>query len=362
VQPPQLGESDEASQTPSDEPQMRTQTFEEARETIADSLARDAAIPALDEALTNLLDETMRPYYGKFRQYQAFKQSDLKDENGEERQPPEAPNLKKLAEDAGLKFTETGLIDGMALAQTPFGQSNIRPDETGMTGSAANVMMTPTMELYRPTRSTYFDQAALQAGEIPEFLQYLSWKTEEQQAYVPELDEVRSEIVDAWKRIQARQLAENAARDLAKKVSVSMPVESEETPSAWAEALSDTEQALVVETDPFTWMNQMGEFITTSPVNKLDRAGGEFMRQAFSTPVGQAAVAPNANRNIYYVFRVTSKSPSDEELQARFEADPIKNGPKRIAFESSQRLFAGWLDNLQEEMGLEWQMNVGQFE
>ncbi|MCR9297034.1 MAG: hypothetical protein NXI32_30395, partial [bacterium] len=369
VQPPQLGQEG-AGQADSG-PQMRTKTFEEAREEIADSLARDAAIPALENALTDLYDNTMRPFYGKYRQYQAFVESGLKDENGQEREPPPAPDLKKLATDAGLKYSDTGLVDGIALAQTPFGQGNIRPDETGASGSVANVMMTPATELYRPARSTYFDQAALAAGEMPEFLQYLLWKTTEKEAYIPDLDEVREEVVEAWKRIQARQLAENAARDLADKVRTVLP-SATQTPSesdaasevadAWADALSETDRALVIETEPFTWMNRLGEFITTSPVNKLDRVGAEFMRQVFSTRVGQVAVAPNANRNIYYVFRVTDLAPSDPDLQARFEADPIKSGPRRIAFEESQRLFASWVENLQQDMELEWQTNVGQFE
>ncbi|MEM8734673.1 MAG: hypothetical protein AAGG44_10650, partial [Planctomycetota bacterium] len=144
-----------------------------------------------------------------------------------------------------------------------------------------------------------------------------------------------------------------AAADIAQKVG------SGETP--WASALSDSEQALVIETDPFTWMNRMSEFITTSPVNKLDRVGGEFMQEVFATPEGSVSVAPNANRNVFYVVRVAELLPKVEDLQDRFQADPMKSGPARIAFDETQRLFGAWVENLEQEMELEWQMNVGQF-
>lgn len=355
-QPPQLGELPRTSTDSGDEPLMRTQTFEEARDSIADSLAREAAIPALDNELTGLFEDVMRPYFGQYRQYQAFLESGLKEENGETREAPVKPDLKKLASERGLKWGETGLVDGVTLVQTPFGQGNIRPDESGVSGSVANVVMNPGVPLFQPMQSSYFDQAALQSGRMPDFLQYLLWKTEQRQAYIPELEEVRGEVVDAWKRLKARQLADNAARDLAKKVSG-----SGEDP--WAEALSGTEKALVIETAPFAWirMDNSTGFMSVSPVDKLDRVGGEFMRAVFTSPVGQVAVAPNANHDVYYVFRVTELTPSQEELEIRFNADPLKMGPRRIAMEENQRLFATWFDNLEQEMGLQWQMDVGQF-
>ncbi|MEM8733147.1 MAG: hypothetical protein AAGG44_02935, partial [Planctomycetota bacterium] len=208
--------TDEAEGTPEEpqEPEMRVQTFEEAKDSIADSLARDKAIPALDEALTKMLEEVMRPYYGKARQYQAFMDADTGSSESTKEAPPK-PDLKKLAADFGLKWGETGLVDGVALAQTPFGLGNIRPDETGVNGSVANVVMSSSIDLFRPLQSSYFDQSALARGEVPDFLQYLLWKTQDQAAYIPEKEQVRDEIIDAWKRIKARELAAAAAADIA---------------------------------------------------------------------------------------------------------------------------------------------------
>ncbi len=112
-------------------PEMRTQTFEEAREQIAESLARSAAIPALDEALTNLLEKVMKPYYGAYRQYVAFRDADAS--SGIKKiDEPARPNLKQLAEEAGLTYGVTGMTDSFKLIQTQFGKSSIRQDEAGL--------------------------------------------------------------------------------------------------------------------------------------------------------------------------------------------------------------------------------------
>ena len=77
--------------------------------------------------------------------------------------------------------------------------------------------MSTSIDLYRPMQSSYFDQSALAQGQVPDFLQYLLWKTEDQAAYIPEKEDVRDEIIDAWKRIKARELAAAAAADIAQK-------------------------------------------------------------------------------------------------------------------------------------------------
>src|SRR5690606_18836001 len=131
----------------------------------------------------------------------------------------------------------------------PFGLSNIRQDQSGFGGMVANAVMSPAIDLFKPLQSSYFDQAALMQGKNPEFLQYVFWKTEQRPAYVPELSEVREEVLDFWKRKQARELAAQEAQALAAKV--------ETSPDAtWDQALSAAQQALLVQTDPFSWMTR----------------------------------------------------------------------------------------------------------
>ncbi len=333
-------------------PEMRTQTFEEAREQIAESLARSAAIPALDEALTNLLEKVMKPYYGAYRQYVAFRDADAS--TGIKKiEEPARPNLKKLAEEAGLTYGVTGMTDSFKLIQTQFGKSSVRQDESGLSGVVANSAMNQQLPLFQPLQSSYFDQEVFQQGRIPEFFQYIFWKTEEQPMQAPQLADVRPQVVEYWKQLQARKLAETAAENLAKKVSGTGD-------QPWKDALSTSEQSLVVETDPFTWITRMGDYNMPSQVNKLEQVGGQFMRAVFNAKPGSVVVAPSENLAIYYVVRVVDFSPSESELQERFNADPDKRGPLSIAQEESNQLVQDWYENLYQELGVEFKIPLNQ--
>jgi hypothetical protein len=362
VQPPQLetapaaaaadvGTASQASSSADNSgTAMRTQTFEEAREQIATSLAQSTAFQSLDVPLTEI-QKAMMEYYGAYRQFAAFRDADLQS-SGEKVEEPRKPNLKKMAEDAGLTYGQTGKTDGYKLVQTQFGMSDIRDEGMGLAGSAAQVVMNPELALFQPLQSSYIDRNAAAMGNL-QFYQYLFWKIEDSPVKVPEMDSIRQEIVDYWKQTQARKLAENAATALSKKVSGTGD-------SPWQAALSTAEQSLVIETDPFTWISRMGDYHMPSTVNKLDNVGGEFMQNVFTTAAGQVTVAPNQSRSVYYVVRVEELGPDPSELQQRFGADPDRRGPMAIAQEESNRLVQGWLENLYNELGVEFQIPFNQ--
>src|SRR5690606_19698439 len=115
---------------------------------------------------------------------------------------PARPNLKQLAEEAGLTYGVTGMTDSFKLVQTQFGKSSIRQDEAGLSGGVANAAMSQQLPLFQPLQSSYFDQEVFQQGRIPEFFQYIFWKTEEQPIQIPQLADVRAQVVDYWKQLQ----------------------------------------------------------------------------------------------------------------------------------------------------------------
>lgn len=340
------------------EPEMRDKTFEEARDELLETLARRKANEERQAKFKEILEE-MQKFSGEMRQYQAFVEADLlEDENGDPRVPPERPDLKKMAEDAGFVLNETGLMDGTKLAQLPIGRAFVGSSFSG-NSSVANVMMNPGVGVFQPLEALFLDQTAFASGSTPPLINYLCWKSEEKGAYIPELDEVRGEVEDAWKRQKARELALTQATDLSKKV-----VGNSEDP--WAGALDLNLRNLVREPEPFTWMQYFNQrsFISSVPaLNGEDNTvvGGEFMQQVFSAQPGQVVVAANSNKSIYYVTRIVEFSPSSEELRDRFNADPMKSGPVNIAVQEENRLVIDWYENLELELGVQWQMNVGQF-
>lgn len=334
-------------------PEMRTQTFEEARDSIADSLASEVAAPALRQALDELYEGVMRRYYNEYRQYVAFRDSEA-EVQGEGVEEPAKPNLQQEAEKRGLTYATTGLTDGFTLMQTQFGQgSNVQDGNSTVGNSVAEVVSNPRVDLYRPLKSIYFDQSAFQQGRMPEFFQYLFWKTEEAEAAMPELNEVREEVIDAWKIQQARRLAADAADKLAASIKP-----SSEAP--WEAALGTAEQSLVIEPEPFTWMSQ-GQFIEPSIVPRLDSVGESFMARVFSAEEGQAVVAPNNGETVFYVVRLEQFSPDMNDLQERFNADPIKSGAITLARQESDMMVINWYENLEQELNVEWQMSFDEF-
>lgn len=348
AEPGQQGETDS-------QPQMRTLSFEEARDQIADDLARAAASTALNEALRALRDEVMLPYYQAYRQYSALKNSADELGGDVDAQPPAAPDLAAEAAKYGLIVQETGLVDANQLAATTIGRSEVSLPELGIQReTVARLASGPTLELFYPVQSMFIDFSGLSQGQSLTIKQFLFWKTDEQQPRVPSYDEVVDAVVDAWKRQRARQLAEARANEIAKKVAV-----GGEDP--WAAALPEEARGLVVTTSPFSWMSRFGEFIAVSDVPELNNVGEEFMERVFTAKEGATVVAPNANHDVFYVARVVAFAPPEEELLTRFQADSVKAGPRQIAQNRTNMAVMDIYNTVMQEMGVEWEVDPSQF-
>ncbi|GAB5401863.1 MAG: hypothetical protein Aurels2KO_00940 [Aureliella sp.] len=350
VQPPQLGESatdaDTGDAAAPAQPQMRVKTFEEAREEIADSLAQQNAAPAMQAAIETLMSEHMQPYFQEYRQYVAFRDADDLAEDDRKVEAPKKPDLKALAEAAGLTYEQTTMVDAPTLIQAPFGQSMLT--QAGASGATvAQSAMSKQVALYRPMQSTYFDQAGFAQGRF-DVRQYLFWKTEEKLAYVPELDEIRDEVVEAWKVQQARRLAADAAAAIAKKVGSG--------DNAWSSAIEATEQALLVQAPPFSWYTASAEGLRPTAVRELDMPGNAFMQSVFNAEENSAVVAPNQPQTIYYVTRILEFGPDESDLLDRFQADPRKAGASAIANSEVQQVMVDWYNNLEQELDVQWLM------
>lgn len=343
VQPPQLGQEAPGGSAAA-QPEMRVKSFEEAREEIADSLAQQAAAPAMQAAIETLLTDHMQPYFQEYRQYVAFRDAEDLPEEERNKEPPTKPNLKQLAEAAGLTYQTTSLVDAQTLIQAPFGQSVVA--EPGAGGNAvAQTAMSTQLALFRPMRSTYINQAAFAEGRI-DFRQYLFWKIEEKQAYIPELEEVRDEVVEAWKVQQARRLAADAAEAIAAKVGSG--------DNAWAGAIEATEQALLIQTTPFSWYTQSAEGLRPTDVRDLDMPGTGFMQIVFNASPGKTVVAANQPQSIYYVTRVLEYGPEESALLGLFSANPRHAAAESIANSEVQQVIFDWYSNLEQDLDVQW--------
>jgi hypothetical protein len=318
-------------------PAMRTQTLDEVRAQLTRDLAMNDARTKMTEALEKVQNQ-MLTYSEEMQIYLRSQEA------GDTSVAKPAPiDLAKVADEAGLTYGRTGMVDADSVQSLPIGRSNV-----GQASFASQVLV-PGLGTYQPFSSNALE---LDAG----FTTYLFWKTEERAAKVPTFSEAKEEVVAAWKREEARKLAEKKAQEL-------VGLLDQQTESPWNAVLSETERPLVVQPSTFSWMQPPQSFLGApflSTVEGVESPGEEFMRQVFSTPVGKSTVAPNAPKSIYYVARVTEVIPQGKDLQEMFARTPIQMESRQLGFMENQPIFADWYRQLESEMQVKWAEEEGQ--
>jgi hypothetical protein len=316
---------------------MRTQTLDEVRAQLTRDLAMNDARTKMTEALEKVQNQMLT--YSEEMQIHLRSQ-----EAGDTSVAKPAPiDLAKVADEAGLTYGRTGMVDADSVQSLPIGRSNV-----GQASFASQVLV-PGLGTYQPFSSNALE---LDAG----FTTYLFWKTEERAAKVPTFSEAREEVVAAWKREKARKLAEKKAQDL-------VGLLDQQTESPWNAVLSETERPLVVQPSTFSWMQPPQSFLGApflSTVEGVESPGEDFMRQVFSTPVGKSTVAANAPKSIYYVVRVAEVIPQGKDLQELFARTPIQMESRQLGFMENQPIFADWYSQLESEMQVKWENEESQ--
>lgn len=305
-------------------------------EEVKDEIARSMVLPLAREKMEAAVASIQKPMLQYFTEYGSYKVALEMDASVAKE--PTKPDIKKLAEAAGLPYRQTGMVDIMELIRTPLGRSRSTSGET-----FAEKVFTDDLALFQPFRTLDFD---FTAGKISEFL---VWKLESKPSYVPSLSDVREQVVTAWKKQKAEKLAEEAAGELSKKLQAATGDE------AWKSVVKEEQLPLVFKPTLFTWMsgaNQFNPFL--SEVEGVDTAGPEFMQKVFSTSAGQSGVAPNGPRTVYYVYRVIEFLPDTAELEKRFATDTVQGSSRALAFGDAQEMFAAWYGELEKELEVTW--------
>ena len=133
---------------------------------------------------------------------------------------------------------------------------------------------------------------------------YLAMKTQDIPGKVPTLDEVRGEVVRAWKLREAGKLALKRAEELAKK--------AQDAGGSLTDAIAGDESLKIVKTDPFAFFTignvsrdtqQVQSFRLSEP-DGIVAAGPEFMEKVFALKEGEVAAAPNHDHSIAYVAKI----------------------------------------------------------
>jgi len=332
-QPP--AEQPPAEQPPAEQPPAAPQlkTFEESREEIARSLALSDAQAAMQRAVDEVY-MVMRTYSNEMAYYRDRVKIDPKME------VPSRPNLEEIARNLSLRYGKTGMLNYLRAAENPLSRA------FSPAGNLLSGLLSASRPEFEPA------QGSDRTNPLNQVM-YVAWKTESKAEYIPELTEVRGEVVEFAKKQAARKLAEEAAMELAK-------LANAEPEKSFAELVPEARRNLIQEgVGPFTWMQSFSGFAPfLSEVRQLENVGDDFMRAVFTKNAGQFHVAPNQSQNLYYVVKATDLNPrtDDEELRRRFMQASQGNNPVhlRMAEGEKQEIPRQYYRQFAESIGLKF--------
>jgi len=253
--------------------------------------------------------------------------------------------MKALGEKTGLSFVRTGLLNRMDLAaddQAPVGQA------LGYTSGApvADEVFSrfPQRDQWEDANLFASDRAVRNQFDLAgNESHYAWWITEFSPSHIPTLEDkgIREEVILTLKRQQARKLAEERGKVLAKLVtdSLALPEAERKTMADSLQGqtvLGDTESAAVTvrQTQLFSWLEQESApamsfqqpQLRLGTINWSDESGGvlkaagdRFMKTVFDDlGPDQAGVVADDELKSYYVVQVTDRIGDEAVLQQLF--------------------------------------------
>jgi hypothetical protein len=315
---------------------------EKIRERIADKKIHDnriAAFSAIKQLMSNYRRDREN-YDSKIKQGMTTAKK------------PEAPTPEFLADpkyEAGLEGHTTELVSPSEIESSDLGRSYRGP--TAQNYSTIPFLRIGFQEPSKNSRGLPLYQ--VDQSQDNDQNEYLWWKIDEKPAEVPKLEDIKDEVVRAWKTIQARKPAKAKAEadaELARKEKKSLK-----------ELLGDS-QGEVSTAGPFSWYSRLPAQlyeplpkITLTKISGVEQAGTDFMKTIFALKEGQTGIAANLPENVYYVVQIESEEPGLDKLHDEFLADMSNPMAAQVYAVVGATDNAGqglaWLNELKDEFG-----------
>jgi len=279
------------------------QPLSEVKDVIRRQLAETKVTKELDDTSASIWKDLDEPY-------EKWVEDTLAAEvNKQERPaPPKAiTDLAPIAQKYGWKQGHTGPMSLLGLRDTAVGKTLVA--DTDM--SFLQVLFVGRdLELYQPVK--------IRSPESKD--RFVAMKTSDTPGRVPELAEVRGEVIQAWKKQKSAELAKKRAEELAKK--------AQDAKATLTSFFADDKSMKVVTTDPFSHLTggdvsflggqlQQQPFRLSQP-SEIAAAGPEFLNRAFELKEGDVGVAMNNDHSTAYVIRVVKHEPSLPELRNEY--------------------------------------------
>jgi hypothetical protein len=243
----------------------RFEPLEKVQEEIRGILAQQKAIEKLRTQFDELSGELKR-YADEYDVYSVDKQTNPK------ALAPEPTDFAKLVEGKNVEAGELKSVTPLQSMKSDLGKS-FRQLQGEIPGQGRQVPF---------VAFAFADNLPEYRAEMTQDSEnnfYLFWKTSEEPAYVPPLDEIRGEVVQAWKLNKARELAKKRAEEYAEQARTQK--------KSLAELFGSQPDTKVIEPAPFSWLTlgsvpmQPGAEPRLSEVDGVDQAGPAFMEAVF---------------------------------------------------------------------------------
>lgn len=323
------------------------QPLEEVADEIRRRLANERAAQRLQDKMNRVkadLDDLYVPYFDARLEAEAS--------NAEETPEPPAglADLKPLAEAEQLELVELDQAPQMGLRDTEVGGSlNADPSARRPLPAWFLAFRPDDIDTYQPLLSYDLD------GN-----RYLILVNERYDAVTPELDDVRDQVVVAWKRTQAADLALAKAEELAKEIGASGKSLTEHFTAAGED--SPVKPDAIEETDAFAFLTigQVAPSARQIPLRLSQPAplvapGPELLQGVFEIEAGEVGAELNHDHSIAYLLRIAQKIGTEDELRREFLRDGDRwMGAQALMQARATSKLSALLVNLLDESGLQW--------
>jgi hypothetical protein len=281
---------------------------------VRDEIRRELAGRRVTEQLIDLFTQLKSQLNSEFTKYFAGTVGTRAEGQELPPPPPELADLAKLAEQHGLSHGKTGLKSFLEIRDdTPIGKLvDLERSNERMTVPLLATLFSQDAELYQPFAAYDVDAN-----------RFLVQKIAETPRRVPTLAEVKEDVIRAWKKQKAFDVAQKNAEDLAKRI--------QDSGSTLVDFFANdpAEKDKVIRTDPFSWwtggevsrLTGQQQPLRLGEPDGVVAAGPDFMKSVFNLDDGQVAAAPNHDHSLVYVVRLDSHSMPEDALRTAYLAE-----------------------------------------
>ncbi len=228
--------------------------------------------------------------------------------------------LRKIADQLGMKFDKTPLVTAQELSETPGLGKAVEAGTSDAPRSDVQSIV-----------ALAFDTEALcrvfAAETLSPEASYVCWKVQDAPIHVPKLTEpgIREQVVKAWKRMESLPLARKRADELAERVKRS---DSNLAVALGSETVTGDPRGLAITVSgespefsfyrdssaPNMFRQQRGPSVELGNPIVVNNPGRKFMRVVFDDLApGEIGVALNDDASVYYIVKVTTRRPAERE-------------------------------------------------